>query len=45
MFDGPGGSDRAELFSMIGKFESRGTVHVTQKCLNESILSDRRSRN
>lgn len=44
MFDGPGGSDRAELFAMIGKFESRDTGHVIQKCLNKNILSDRRSR-
>ena len=29
MFDGPGGSDRAELFALIGKFESRDNDHVT----------------
>ena len=28
IFDGPGGSDRAELFALIGKFESRDNDHV-----------------
>lgn len=30
IFDGPGGSDRAELFALIGKFESRDNDHVTR---------------